>query len=335
MSHHVLWLQTQQSFEVNRGETVLDAARRQGVAIPHDCTFGGCGTCRMTVVQGSARYEELPMALSEDELAQGQGLACQALCESDLVISIETVPSASDPVCMEATVETVSALAPDVTLLRLRLPAMPDGEGIVYAPGQYLNIQLEDGSHRCFSMANAPDGQSVDLHIKRILGGRFTDRMLGSLKPGAAMRVELPHGTFHYRAQDYQPMIFAATGTGIAPIRAILESLLDNDDLPPSRLYWGVRSQQDLYQTEELAQWSQRLYEFEFVPVLSRPDPGWKGRTGYVQDAVLVDRPDLAEHSVYLCGSPFMVHDAKARFTQAGADATQIYSDSFTFQNSA
>lgn len=330
MSHRVLWLQTQQSFDVDDGETVLAAAQRHDVPIPHECTFGGCGTCRMTIVQGSVRYEELPMALTEEEHARGQGLACQALCETDLVVSIDSAPAVSDPVLVEATIDTVAALAPDVTLLRLALPA---AHGIVYAPGQYLNIRLEDGTHRSFSMANAPGGQGVDLHIKRIAGGHFTDRILGQSKPGDTLRVELPHGSFYYREQDYQPMIFAATGTGIAPIRAILESLLDNEDLPPGRLYWGVRGQQDLYQADELSQWSKRLYEFEFVPVLSRPEPGWRGRTGHVQDAVLADVPDLAGHAVYLCGSPDMIHDAKARFTRAGADPVRIYADSFTFQN--
>ena len=330
MAHRVLWLQTQQSFDVEDGETVLAAAQRQAVDLPHECTFGGCGTCRMTVAQGTVRYEELPMALTEEEHAQGQGLACQALCDSDLVISVETGPAASPPTLVDATVGAVSALASGVTLLRLQLPA---AHGVVYVPGQYVNIQLEDGSHRSFSIANAPGGgQDLDLHIRRIEGGRFTSRMLQDLKAGDTLRVELPHGNFYYREQDYQSMIFAATGTGLAPIRAILQSLLDDEDLPPSRLYWGMRNQDEFYHLDELAQWSTRLYEFEFIPVLSRPGPGWQGRTGHVQDAVLADVPDLSEHSVYLCGSPNMISDAKARFMQAGADPSHIYADSFTFQ---
>ncbi|HEY0295792.1 MAG TPA: 2Fe-2S iron-sulfur cluster-binding protein [Bordetella sp.] len=329
MSHRVLWLQTQQSFDVEDGETVLAAAQRQEVDLPHECTFGGCGTCRMAIVQGAVRYEAPPLSLTEAEHAQGQGLACQALCASDLVISIETAPAVSDPVLMEATIEAVSALAPGITLLRLQLP--PE-HGVSYLPGQYLNIHLEDGARRSFSIANAPCEQRIDLHIRRIEGGRFTGRMLQDIKAGDTLRVELPHGAFYYREQDYQPMIFAATGTGLAPIKAILESLLDHDDLPPCRLYWGMSSQDDLYHLDELAQWGKRLYEFEFVPVLSRPAPGWQGRTGYVQDAVLADVPDLAEHSVYLCGSPDMINDAKARFVQAGADPAHLYADSFTFQ---
>jgi len=328
MAHRVLWLQAQCSFEIEDGETVLDAARRQGVDLPHECTFGGCGTCRMTVLEGRVRYDELPLALTEEECAQGIGLACQALADTDLVIGIETAVH-SAPTVLDAVVQELRPLAPDVQLLRL---ALPQDHGVVYQPGQYLNIRLEDGGHRSFSMANPPAGTAVELQIRRIEGGRFTDRVLAGLRAGDRLQVEMPHGAFYYRERDYQPMVFAATGTGLAPIKAILESLLDNDDCPPSRLYWGMRSQRDLYLLDEIAAWSGRLYEFEFIPVLSRPAAGWQGRTGYVQDAILQDLPDLSEHALYLCGSPNMIQDAKTRFTQAGANPDRIYADSFTFQ---
>jgi len=269
------------------------------------------------------------MALSEEEHEQGQALACQALCRSDLVISIDAMPGASEPALMDAVVESVSPLTADVTLLRLQLPEV---HGVAYLPGQYLNIQQADGTYRSFSMANAPNDRHIDLHIRRIEGGRFTSRLQQDMRPGQTLRVELPHGAFYFREKDYQPMIFAATGTGVAPIKAILESLLDNDDLPPSRLYWGMRNQENFYHLDQLAEWAKRLYEFEFVPVLSRPGPGWQGRTGYVQDAVLADVPDLSEHSVYLCGSPSMINDAKPRFVAAGADPARMYCDSFIFQ---
>lgn len=330
MAHQVLWLQSQQRFEVADGETVLAAAQRQGVALPHECTFGGCGTCRMQVVEGRVDYDELPLALTEEEHAQGYGLACQARPLSDLAISVASGPAHSDPTLVQAQVNDLRLLGPDIYHLQLLLPA---GHGVVYQPGQYLNIHLDDGSHRSFSMANPPDDCRVDLQIRRVAGGYFTDRLLGGMQAGQRLQVEMPHGTFYYRAQDYRPMVFAATGTGMAPIKAILESLLDDDDCPPVSLYWGMRTEQDLYLADQIDAWRDRLYDFNFVPVLSRPSASWTGRTGYVQDAVLQDLPDLSEHALYLCGSPTMIQDAKTRCAQAGADLAHVYADSFVFQS--
>ncbi|GAB1575346.1 2Fe-2S iron-sulfur cluster-binding protein [Bordetella petrii] len=330
MAHRVLWLQSQQQFDVADGETILAAAARQGVELPHECTFGGCGTCRIQVLEGRVDYEELPLALSEEEHAQGQGLACQARALSDLVISVERPGGYSEPTLVDAEVAELRLLSPDIYHLQLQLPA---DHGIVYRPGQYLNVHLDDAGHRSFSMANPPDAGRVDLQIRRIAGGYFTDRLLGGMQAGQRLRVEMPHGAFHYHAQDYRPMVFAATGTGIAPIKAILESLLDDDDCPPVSLYWGMRGEQDLYLADQIASWRDRLYEFDFVPVLSRPSGAWRGRAGYVQDAILQDLPDLSEHSLYLCGSPAMIQDAKTRFVRAGADAAHLYADSFVFQS--
>ena len=334
MSYRVLWMQTQQSFEVNADESVLDAATRQGVDLPHDCTFGGCGTCRMKVEEGSFAYEdgELPMAMSDEEHAEGYALACQARAQSDLVISVETGPASSAPTVVCATVAELRLHTPDIYHLALDLP---EGHGVQYAAGQYLNIQLGGGEHRSFSMSSPLQGNRVTLQIRKIAGGRFTEAMLATTQVGDTLEVELPHGSFYYRAKDYQPMVFAATGTGFAPVKAILESLLGDDDCPPIHFYWGMRCESDLYLVEEIQYWASRFYEFTFVPVLSRGSDSWAGRRGYVQDAIAEDFEDLSEHSIYLCGSPHMIQDAKALMTLSGAAMDKIYSDSFIFQNEA
>lgn len=330
MAHRVLWIQSQESFVVADGETLLDAASRQGIALPHECTFGGCGTCRFQVIEGSVDYEELPLALTEDEHKQGIGLACQARALSDLVISAERTIGCSEPTRVEVEVAELALLSQDIYHLQLRLP---HEHGIVYRPGQYLNIYLDDMTHRSFSMANSPDNGRIELQVRRIDGGHFTDHLLNQMQVGQRLSVEMPHGAFYYHEKDYRPMVFAATGTGIAPIKAILESLLDDEDCPPITLYWGMRDEQSLYLAEQIASWDKRLYEFQFIPVLSNPPATWQGRKGYVQDAVLADLPDLSEHAIYLCGSPAMIQDAKARFISAGAEAAHIYSDSFVFQS--
>ncbi|WP_439609723.1 2Fe-2S iron-sulfur cluster-binding protein [Hydrogenophaga sp.] len=330
MNHRVVWLETGQSFDVAAGEAVLEAALRGQIALPHECQFGGCGTCRVRVVEGTVGYEdELPMGLTEEEAEAGYALACQARPSTDLVISVERTAACSAPTRLRATVEEVCAMGPDVTRLRLRLP---DDAGLVYLPGQYMNVQLEGGRHRSFSMASKPGGNSVDFHVRRIPGGVFTDRQLASLCGGSALEVELPLGNFRLHAEDYRPLVMVATGTGLAPIKSMLESLMGDDDCPPVSLYWGMRTEADLYLHDEIQGWAEHLYEFQYVPVLSRASDSWTGRRGYVQDAVLADLPDLSEHAIYLCGSPHMIADAKQAFLARGASMDHLYADSFVFQ---
>lgn len=331
MTFRVQWLETGESFEVQPGEAVLTAALRTQVALPHECQFGGCGSCRMKVVQGAVGYEEFPMGLTPEEEGEGYALACQALPKSDLVISAEPPLACSQPTRLGAVVEAVHPLTADVLHLRLNLPAQPS---LVYRPGQYMNVFLEDGRHRSFSMASKPNGSSADFHVRRIPGGWFTDRRLASLQAGETLDVEIPLGSFHYHAEDYRPIVMVATGTGLAPIKSMLESLMDDPDCPPVSLYWGMRSEADLYLHDQIQSWADRLYEFQYVPVLSRPGSGWSGRQGYVQHAVVEDLGDLSEHSIYLCGSPMMIADAKTAFAAHGASLDHLYADSFAFQSS-
>ncbi len=332
MSYQVRILERDETFQVEQDESVLDAAFRAGIKMPHECQFGGCGTCRIKVVAGSVRYEDFPMGLTEQEHCQGYALACQARPATDLTISAAGKGlEFAEAQCVDVCVESIEHLSADIARLTLQLPA---GPVLDYRPGQYMNILLENGVSRSFSMAApARPGNLVDLHIRRIEGGYFTDRLLGRLLKGAAMRIEIPLGTFCFHEADWRPMVMMATGTGLAPIKAILESLLDNDDCPPVWLYWGMRSEEDLYLRDVIESWAGRLYEFNFVPVLSRASSLWQGRRGYVQQAVMQDFDDLSEHAIYLCGSPGMIADAKSLLPQRGANLDYMYSDSFIFQH--
>ncbi|WMD18893.1 2Fe-2S iron-sulfur cluster-binding protein [Achromobacter seleniivolatilans] len=330
MAYRVHVLETDASFSVETGESVLDAAERAAVKLPHECTFGGCGTCRIKLESGAVRYDEFPMALTPEEAAEGYALACQAKPESDLCISVassrQTFP---EPRNLPATIDRIDAFSADVIHLTLALPET----GLDYVPGQYMNVLLPDGETRSFSMASAPGGSLVDFHVRRIPGGRYTDQWLGQAQPGAEVMIEAPLGVFSYHEEDWRPLIMMATGTGIAPIKAILESLLDKEDCPPVSLYWGVRTEADLYLRDVIDSWAGRLYEFNFVPVLSRAGGQWQGRRGHVQDAVLEDHADLSEHAIYLCGAPAMIQDAKHVLAQRGASLAHMYADSFTFQH--
>jgi len=330
MAYRVHILETDEAFVVEPDESVLDAAVRAAVKLPHECTFGGCGTCRIKLESGAVRYDEFPMALTPEEAAEGYALACQARPESDLCISVASSRQQfPEPRQLSATVHRIEAYTDDIVHLTLALP----DDALDYVPGQYMNVLLPDGETRSFSMASAPASGLLDFHVRRIPGGRYTDHWLGQAQAGAALNIEAPLGVFSYHEEDWRPIIMMATGTGIAPIKAILESLLDKEDCPPVSLYWGMRTEADLYLQDEIASWAGRLYEFTYVPVLSRASEGWQGRRGHVQDAVLQDHADLSEHAFYLCGAPAMIQDAKHQLAARGASLDHLYADSFTFQH--
>lgn len=317
------------SFAVEAGESLLAGALRCNVKLPHACTLGGCGTCRVKVAEGRVRYDEMPMALSPEEAQQGYALACQARAETDLVISVPRIELA-EPTRQAALVTDVAPFCDDVVHLQL---VLPDMASIAYRPGQHMNIVLPDGTTRSFSMASPPRGNEIDFHVRRIRGGRFTEKLLGELQPGDLLDVEIPLGTFRYHDEDYREILMVATGTGISPLKSILEALMDDPDCPPVSLYWGGRRPANLYLDEEIRSWGERLYEFRYHPVLSVPDGSWTGHRGHVQDAVKRDIADLSGHSIYLCGSPAMIHDAKEAFLRMGASVDHIYADGFNFQH--
>jgi CDP-4-dehydro-6-deoxyglucose reductase, E3 len=330
-SYRVQVQDTLESFDVAPGDTLLAAALRAKVNLPHECTLGGCGTCRIRLVAGSVHYDAWPMALSHDEAQQGYALSCQARPASDLMIDVPRV-ALTEPTRQEALITDIAPYGRDVIHLSL---ALPDLDGFMYRPGQHMNVLLPDGSHRSFSMASPPDGNVADFHVRRIPGGRFTDGLLPRMQPGDMLDVELPHGTFRYHEEDYRSLVMVATGTGLSPIKCILESLMDHPDCPPVWLYWGMRTEEDLYLHGEIHDWSSKLYEFRYVPVLSRADASWQGRRGHVQEAVLADHADMSEHSIYLCGSPNMISDSKNAFLARGASVDHIYVDGFSFQSRA
>ena len=330
MGYRIEIQETGEVFEADDGEAVLDAAMRQGVGLRHECTFGTCGTCRVRLIEGSIHYDEAPQALSEAEAEQGFALMCQARATSPLVISTtRTFATVAEPARHVAVVEEVRQLTSEVLHLKLEIPGLA---APAWRPGQYMKVHLPDGTQRSFSMASCPGNGSVDFHVRRIPGGRFTGSRLAAMRPGESLDIEFPLGAFGLHKGDYRPLLMVATGTGIAPIKSMLESLLDDDECPPVWLYWGMRTEADLYLDEVFRSWHGRLYEFQYVPVLSRADADWRGRRGHVQQAVIADLPDLSEHGVYLCGSPLMIEEAKDEFVAHGAQLDHLHVDAFTFQ---
>lgn len=335
MQSSVKVLPSQHIFQVEDGETVLAAAIRQGVGLPYGCQDGACGSCKCSHVEGAFELKGYqPKALSEAERAQGLILTCRTIPRGDMVISCPELPAAGVfPVKkLPSRVVSMRAAAPDVMVMQLQLPA---NDEFRYHPGQYVQFLLPDGSRRSYSMANAPDGQRrIELHLRHMPGGRFTDTVFGAMKEKDILRLEGPFGSFYLREDDAsRPIILLASGTGFAPAKAILEQLRRDGNTRSVTLYWGCRTRSDLYMHDWVEALTAELPWLRYVPVLSEPRvaDAWTGRTGLVHTAVMQDLPDLSAHAVYACGAPVMVEAAQREFTtRCGLPADQFFSDAFT-----
>ena len=325
------------SFSVERDEPILHAAIRSGIGLPYGCKDGACGSCKSRLLEGRVIHgAHQAKALSAEEEAAGFMLTCCAAPQSDVVIEARTVPGAGEfPVRkMPARVMAIARPAPDVAVLTLQLPA---NEVLRYHAGQYVEFILRDGARRSYSMANAPHTQSdkpaIELHIRHMPGGKFTEHVFGAMKEKEILRVEGPFGSFFLREDSDKPIVLLASGTGFAPIKAIIEHLEFKGITRPTVLYWGCRSKADLYLHDWAEAAAARLPNLRYVPVLSEPKPedGWSGRTGLVHQAVMADLPDLSGHQVYACGAPIMVESARKDFlARGGLPADEFYADSFT-----
>ncbi len=324
-----------QAFQVEEGEAVLAAALRQGIMLPYGCKNGACGSCKGKVVSGSVDYGSYQRkALTDEEKAQGKALFCQAKALSDLVIEARTVAAAGDIQVrtLPCRVQRMERLADDVMALHLKLPA---NEKLVFLAGQYLEFLLKDGARRSFSMANAPhDAELLQLHVRHVAGGQFTDHVFGKMKERDILRFDAPLGTFFLREDSDKPIVFVASGTGFAPIKAVIEHMIHKGIARPMTLYWGGRRPKDLYMNALAEGWAAQGH-LKYVPVISDalPEDNWTGRTGFVHRAVMQDFPDLSGHQVYACGVPIMVDSAKKDFIgQCRLPEEEFYADTFTTQ---
>jgi CDP-4-dehydro-6-deoxyglucose reductase len=318
-------------FDVEQGESVLAAALRQGYVLPYGCKNGACGSCKGKLLEGQIDYGVYQKkALPDEEKTQGKALFCQAKPLTDLTIEARTVGAAKDIQVkkLPCRVQKLERVTEDVMVLHLKLPA---NERLQFLAGQFIEFLLKDGSRRSFSMANAPhDDELIQLHVRHVAGGQFTDHVFGKMKERDILRMEGPLGTFFLREDSDKPIVLVASGTGFAPIKAVIEHALHKGITRPMTLYWGGRRPKDLY-LDGLA----KTWPLKYVPVISDalPEDNWTGRTGFVHRAVMQDFPDLSAHQVYACGVPIMVDSARRDFVQhCRLPELEFYADSFTTQ---
>jgi CDP-4-dehydro-6-deoxyglucose reductase len=322
------------TFTVASGETILEAAMRQGIGLPYGCRNGACGACKGMLRSGELEYGDYQeRALHDSEKAAGRALTCCTKPLTDIVFEVRELAGAKDLAIrtMPARVEKVEKPADDVAILNLKLPT---GERLQFLAGQYIDILMKDGKRRSFSMANAPhDDTYIQLHIRNTPGGAFSRYVFEEMRERAILRFEGPLGTFYLREDSDKPMIFVAGGTGFAPIKAQIEHLFHHGSERPIVLYWGVRAAKDLYMKDLPARWQTQHPTFTFIPVISDPLPEeqWQGRRGFVHQAVLDDFRDLSGYQVYACGAPGMTDIARATFvSERGLPEDEFYCDAFT-----
>ncbi|MFP8835288.1 2Fe-2S iron-sulfur cluster-binding protein [Hydrogenophaga sp. XSHU_21] len=316
------------TFDVPEGDAVLAAGLAAGWNLPYSCRAGTCRTCRGKLLSGQVAYKETA-TINLDEMARQKGYAllCRAIPLSNLVVEVgELSLQAVQPKLMPARVKRIERPVPGIVVLGLRLPM---NANFKFAAGQFIDIQLPNGKARSYSMANPPSIEGVidiELHVRQMPGGLFSEDVISTLKEGDILRLRAPLGTFYLREESNKPVILLASGTGFAPLRSIILYAQQMGFQRPMKLYWGNRTPGDFY--------AQPPEGVECVRVVSGTP--WEGRTGLVHEAVIKDHPDLSGHQVYACGAPAMVDAARRTFTsECGLPESEFFADSFLTKDDA
>lgn len=321
-------------FLVQEGEAILTAALRQGVMLPYSCKNGTCGSCKGKVVQGEVHYPfHPPLALERADFAENNALMCQAEPLEDLVIQVREIEAVRDIEIrkLPARVTEKSQLSPNVIRLRLKLPK---NQRLQFLAGQYVDVLLKGGKRRAFSIASSPSMEDeIELHIRHVDGGGFTGHVFDTLKEMDIIRFEGPLGNFFIRNDaPERPMILMGGGTGFAPLKSMVEHLLEQGDRREIHLYWGARRSEELYLEALPKQWAQQQPHIHYYQAVSEEnEPGAGYFPGLVHQAVLSDHPDLSAFDVYMSGAPGMIDAAHSAFLKHGLIAGRLFYDSFEF----
>jgi len=326
---------TRHEFTTSADDTVLEAALKSEVSLPYGCRSGRCGACKGKILKGTVRYDKTPKALTKQMQDDGYALFCQAHACSDLEIAVDEVEKLSQIkiLKMPAKVARLEQISHDVMRVHLKLP---ETIRLQFFAGQYLDFIQENGERRSFSIANAPhDDEFIELHIRHIDGGGYTQYIFDRMKVNEILRIEAPLGSFLLKESSPRPIILMGGGTGFAPLKGMIEHALHIGLEKPIHLFWGVRSLRDLYMPDIPLEWTHRFPLFQFTPVLSDPssEDNWQGETGYVHHAVMKHYQDMKNFDIYMSGPPAMVYDARDEFVQRGVPEKQIFSDAFEFNS--
>jgi CDP-4-dehydro-6-deoxyglucose reductase len=316
-------------FEIKPSQTILEAAISSGITLPYGCRSGSCGSCKATIIKGEVFHEDImPGVLTDQDKSEQNFLLCKTYATSDVTITslvekkLDEFPKKITPV----RVEKLNLLNHDVMQIQLKLPA---GDNLQFKAGQYLEFILKDGARRAFSMANAPSDDLIELHVRLIEGGTFTNYVFNEMKEKSIHRIEVPIGNFYLRESD-RPMIFVAGGTGFAPIKSIINDCHRAGVERKIYLYRGFKTHKDLYQDEVVENWKKNINNFVAINVYSEEVVNGQEES-LVHKKVIKDLGQLDSFDVYCCGAPGMIEVAYKEFVEAGLNPNSFYSDAFTF----
>jgi CDP-4-dehydro-6-deoxyglucose reductase, E3 len=315
------------SFHADAGVTLLDAAANASIPMAYSCRTGRCSSCKCKVLSGASQALHEELGLSESEKSAGWILSCVRSATTDITLEVEDLGGISlpPPKLLPCRIQALEKLTPDVIKVMLRLPP---AQAFHFLPGQYINVIGPGGIKRSYSLANAQtEANLLELHVRAVPGGAMSEHWFHHAKPGDLLRLNGPLGTFFLRHVSGRDLIFLATGTGMAPVKAMLEGLATwpAQQMPRSvSVYWGARTPVDFY-----SDITSIMGRHRYTPVLSRPEADWSGARGYVQDALLSSAPSLRESVVYACGSDAMIHSAKKALFKAGLPEHCFLSDAF------
>lgn len=315
------------SFTAEIGVSILDAGMAANLSLPYSCKTGRCSTCKCKIIQGETNAMQVETGLSDADKAEGWVLSCIRTATTDLVLEMEDLGSVVMPKVRTwpCRIDRIEQLAVDVIRVQLRLPPTAN---FSFIPGQYIDVIGPGGLRRSYSLASAGyTDKQLEVHIRAIDGGAMSQYWFRNAKVNDLLHIKGPLGTFFFRDIADIDLIFLATGTGIAPVKAMLESLphLQKEQYPKSvTVLWGGRMPQDFY-----IEVADILGGHHYIPVLSRPDKQWTGAQGYVQDVLLDLSPDFKNAAVYACGSDAMIRSAKKSLMDAGLPSKRFYSDAF------
>jgi CDP-4-dehydro-6-deoxyglucose reductase len=340
LSYQVELKTSGKTFSVEADETVLEAALRQSINLPYGCKNGACGSCKGRLLTGKITHgDHSQSALSPADETAGATLLCCAHPQTNLLIEVREVQGGGDiPVRkVPCRINTIKFASDDVAILQLQLPA---SERFQFLAGQYLEFLLKDNKRRAYSIASAPhEEEPLELHIRHLPGGLFTDPLFGQTADGKQikekdiLRFEGPLGSFFLREDSKKPIIFLASGTGFAPIKAMLTSIQNKKIDREIHFYWGGRRPKDLYMDSLCQEFTHTIPGFHYIPVISEalPEDGWQGRTGFVHRAVMHDFSDLSSYQVYACGAPIVIAAARTDFVkECRLPEEEFFADSFT-----
>ena len=307
--------------------SILDAAAASAVILPYSCKVGRCSSCKCKLLKGNTDLIAPELGLSDDDRRDGWILSCVRKAVGDIFVEVDDLSHVVLPptITLPCRISALTRVADDIMKVTLRLP--PSSQ-FAFIPGQYIELIGSNGIRRSYSLATADiSDNSFDLHVRHVDGGVMSTYLFRDAKTNDLLRLNGPLGTFFLRQTSGIDLIFLATGTGIAPVKAMLEwlSALPEAKSPKSvAVFWGMRHETDFY-----VDLPSICSSYEYTPVCSRSEEGWRGARGYVQDACLSLRPDLKNASVYACGSMAMIQDARREFVSRGLAPNRFYSDAF------